>query len=258
MFWKRPNKVAQSTWDPNLKHVGSASPPVRSSVSGPPTRTVGSASLDGPVVRCGVLPMSKRSHSQTDDLHNPECTCWSFLRWRRYLMHCTVFEVVNRYYRCIVCIRHLPQLKADAVRHENSVRHVEALRARDGDNSDNNTENENNAMPSTQRLTPNFSPPSVHGPALACDRPDQLYHSCSPKPPPIIQETILLGALETMEQGYQMTALDLGTLLQAPEWSSGSPAPSSESSTTSSSDTEARITDGNLTFDSSAFCTLLY
>ena len=138
-----------------------------------------------------------------------------------------------------------------------SVRHVEALRARDSNN-----DNENNATPFAETpLAPNSSPspPSVHGPGLAYDCLDQLYHSCSPEPPPAIQEAILLGALETMDQGYQVTALHLGTLLQPPELGTRSPAPSAnESSTTLSSDTEARITYGNLTSNNSVSCALLY
>lgn len=89
---------------------------------------------------------------------------------------------------------------------------------------------------------------SVHGPALASDRPDQLYRSYEPEPPPSVREAILQGALETTDQDYQATALDLGTLLKAPSEQHSEPDfaidTDEKSSITPSSDDGGSITGG--------------
>jgi hypothetical protein len=149
----------------------------------------------------------------------------------------SVFEAKKKYYQCIICPEHQPQVKRDALRHEEGGRHIQALRARD-DNDD--------ATASTQSSS--FRTSSVHGPAIAGDYPDQLYHSYAPEPSRAMQEAILLGALETTDQNYQVAALDLGALLTMPSgWHSGSDVLSDdddESSAAPSSDNEGSISDG--------------
>jgi hypothetical protein len=156
--------------------------------------------------------MSKRPFSNMDDFRNPERSYQPFSKLFKHLKHSAVFVAKKKNYQCIICPRHQPQNKRGAKRHEDTDRHVQALRARseDGNNSTMTTAQE------SPTLSFSTSFPSIHGPALAGDHTNQLYHSYSHEPSPAVQETILSGALESLDPNYKTTALDLGTLLTVP------------------------------------------
>lgn len=58
--------------------------------------------------------------------------------------------------------------------------------------------------------------PTVRSPVFTCDPLDQPNNEDSPEPPNAVQEEILLGALNSMDQDYRMWALRLGTMLAMP------------------------------------------
>ena len=51
---------------------------------------------------------------------------------------------------------------------------------------------------------------------FTCDPLDQPDNEDSPEPPNAVQEEILLGALDSMDQDYRMSALGLRTMLAMP------------------------------------------